>query len=147
MALDNACDECPKTFANKRNLYCHKLFHSGDKRHECHLCKKSFIQKSDLNKHSRIHTGEKPHKCTQCNFSANQSGSLKDHMKKHSGEKPHQCNQCDYATVYLHDYKEVRQYYLLSLYRIQFKHFRESHEFLITDCSLFSSPLAAVILF
>ena len=44
-------------------------------------------------------------------------------------------------------YKEVRQYYLLSLYRIQFKHFRESHEFLITNCSLFSSPLAAVILF
>ena len=32
MALDNACDECPRTFANKRNLSDHKLTHSGDKR-------------------------------------------------------------------------------------------------------------------
>ena len=45
-------------------------------------------------------------------------------------------------------YKEARLYYFyLSLYRIQFKTFRESHELSITDCSSFSSPLAAVILF
>ena len=50
--------------------------------------------------------------------------------------------------VSLGKYKEARLYYLyLSLYRIQFKTFRESHELSITDCSSFSSPLAAVILF
>ena len=38
-------------------------------------------------------------------------------------------------------YEEARLYYLLRLYRVSnLKHLRESHEILITDCSLFSSP-------
>ena len=91
------CDQCYKTFTEKKKIREHLRTHNEVKLFQCGLCDKAFRQKSHLVKHLRIHTGEKPFKCDQCDKAFTQKPHLTYHLRTHTGEKPYKRDQCNKA--------------------------------------------------
>ena len=52
------CQECGKSFTERRTLNSHNQIHTGEKPFECHVCGKSYIGRDSLITHKRSHTGE-----------------------------------------------------------------------------------------
>jgi len=52
--LELTCDECGKTFSQRKHLMRHKLIHTGQKL-PCPYCSSQFSRKDKLNKHVRDH--------------------------------------------------------------------------------------------
>ena len=50
----HTCEECSKTFTEKRHLKDHMLIHAGRKDHVCTECGHSFRQKSTLTRHMKV---------------------------------------------------------------------------------------------
>ena len=113
------CDQCDKTFQEKRDLRHHLLMHIGVKLFQCDQCDKEFTQKGHLTVHLRTHTGEKPFHCGQCSkvftlkhhltghlrthknhAQCNKSFILKDNLTGHvTAQKQYKCAQCDKAFI------------------------------------------------
>ena len=91
------CDECHRTFNERRYLKTHRRIHSGDKPYTCEICSKTFTLVSYLRKHRRKHDGRKPFTCYICNKVFSELGHLTAHIFIHTGEKRHVCDVCGKA--------------------------------------------------
>ena len=80
------CDQCQRTFSDKRSFQGHLLVHSGKKPFVCEEkgCGRSFNNKSNLRIHSYLHLDKKPHACDQCDMSFTRPSHLKSHQKRHA---------------------------------------------------------------
>ncbi|KAK7826067.1 hypothetical protein U0070_009948 [Myodes glareolus] len=55
--------------------------------HQCNECERSFIQKRSLIEHKKIHTGEKPYQCNSCGKGFTRTSYLVQHQRSHVGKK------------------------------------------------------------
>ena len=77
-----SCQECDKTFSQKRSLQAHKIKHTaGGGRVQCEVCEKSFASKGSLLTHRQTHTGKKKYACKLCEESYNSRKDLTSHEK------------------------------------------------------------------
>ena len=58
------CDQCEKTFKQKRSLDAHLNVHRGIFPFKCEMCEKKFSCKNLLHQHEKTHSTEKGHHCT-----------------------------------------------------------------------------------
>ncbi|XP_077416262.1 zinc finger and BTB domain-containing protein 24 isoform X2 [Vanacampus margaritifer] len=89
------CDQCEKSFTQKRQLKSHYRVHTGKSLPECAQCQRKFLDTAQLKKHLRTHTGEKPFTCEICGKCFSVKSTLQTHIRIHRGEKPYSCSVCD----------------------------------------------------
>lgn len=58
------CDQCSRTFRQKRSLVAHLNTHSGVLPFACSTCAKNFSCKNLLQQHEKSHWTQKPHRCS-----------------------------------------------------------------------------------
>ena len=81
-ASQYSCQECDKTFSQKKSLQAHKIKHTaGGGRVQCEVCEKSFASKGSLLTHRQTHTGKKKYACKLCEESYNSRKDLTTHEK------------------------------------------------------------------
>lgn len=121
------CNQCPKTFTKKHNLYYHKKkAHTKQikdytcencgakctnkaelrshwsskcpvKQFSCSHCRMQFRRKDLCIIHERVHTGELPYICQHCDKGFRSSTLLKQHLIIHTDEYHHVCQTCGEA--------------------------------------------------
>ncbi|GFT93012.1 hypothetical protein NPIL_103241 [Nephila pilipes] len=80
------CNECQRTFSDRRNFNRHLLTHSQEKPLQCEVCQSRFKRKDTLSRHMLTHTGEKPFKWEVCQSWFRQKPHLLRHMRTHNWE-------------------------------------------------------------
>ena len=86
------CDECLKTFANKKYLSRHKKRH-GKKIHACSICPKNYAVRNDLQRHEKSHLVP-THQCDICSKMCISESRLTIHRAIHF-EKSFECELCN----------------------------------------------------
>jgi KRAB domain-containing zinc finger protein len=114
------CQQCPKSFEKRKNLYMHERSHS--RKVKCYICSKEvkrtrlkvhlkrhetidkfkcdhgsagFVTKSELTQHMKIHRSDKKFNCAQCQRGYNSGYNFKVHLLSHStNPRPFQCDLC-----------------------------------------------------
>lgn len=93
-----ACENCPKSFKERRELARHiQIVHTANRPFQCDECNRSFALKYMLTRHRQTHTGFRPHQCTVCGQKLSSLNALKHHMFTHTGAKPYTCQFCPAA--------------------------------------------------
>ena len=90
------CDQCRKTYSDKKGLSRHtQSYHEGVKYH-CDQCDYQARYQGDLNRHTQsTHEGIK-YACNQCDYQATRQDNLTTHIQNmHDGIK-YSCNYCDH---------------------------------------------------
>ncbi|KAM9469828.1 zinc finger protein 276 [Clarias gariepinus] len=89
---------CNKVFLIDRYLQRHvKLIHTEVRNYICDQCGRTFKQRKHLSVHQMRHSGAKPLQCEVCGFQCRQRASLKYHMTKHKAEAELEfaCSVCE----------------------------------------------------
>ncbi|XP_034161532.2 zinc finger protein 276 isoform X2 [Pangasianodon hypophthalmus] len=89
---------CNKVFMIDRYLQRHvKLIHTEVRNYICDQCGRTFKQRKHLSVHQMRHSGAKPLQCEVCGFQCRQRASLKYHMTKHKAEAELEfaCSVCE----------------------------------------------------
>ncbi|KAK2838299.1 hypothetical protein Q7C36_013113 [Tachysurus vachellii] len=89
---------CHKVFMIDRYLQRHiKLIHTEVRNYICDQCGRTFKQRKHLSVHQMRHSGAKPLQCEVCGFQCRQRASLKYHMTKHKAEAELEfaCSVCE----------------------------------------------------
>ena len=86
------CDECTKSFTEKRVLKRHQSSHK-EKDHNCSLCVRKFVHPVQLQMHITRH---KISKCSFCPFKSTTKADLTKHAKLHDiiDLEPQSCSEC-----------------------------------------------------
>uniref|UniRef100_A0A286Y0V5 Zinc finger protein 445 n=1 Tax=Cavia porcellus TaxID=10141 RepID=A0A286Y0V5_CAVPO len=113
------CQQCEKTFTQKRTLAEHQRVHMGQTSFQCGECGKGFTYRSAFIVHKKkhatkrkpdfrpphspdgplqapqsSHAPEEPHKCSQCGKAFRNHSFLLVHQRIHTREKPYKCREC-----------------------------------------------------
>lgn len=80
------CDECNKTFRDRKIYKRHLNLHKGIRNEMCDLCGKKFCNKNDVTRHHKtVHLGIKKYVCTVCKKPFSNSSNLESHFRIHTG--------------------------------------------------------------
>jgi uncharacterized Zn-finger protein len=135
------CQQCPKSFDKRMNLYsheqshkpkvncqiCNKKFskqsikvhlkkHATDKKFNCDYCSVGFVLKGQLVQHMWKHRSDKQFNCTHCNRGFNNNYDFKVHLRSHSNNPwPFQCDLCPLSFPR----KKVFQQHLMAMHSEQ----------------------------
>ena len=92
------CDQCHKTYSEKKGLHRHKQTVHQGVMYPCDQCDYQAKQQSNLTVHIQSkHEGIK-YVCDLCDYQATQQRHLKEHFQaKHEGIK-YNCDQCNFTT-------------------------------------------------
>eukprot|EP00092_Neocalanus_flemingeri_P017356 GFUD01018771.1.p1 GENE.GFUD01018771.1~~GFUD01018771.1.p1 ORF type:complete len:448 (+),score=64.03 GFUD01018771.1:73-1416(+) len=94
-SLEFKCEVCDKMFFTIGNKNRHLKSHTGQKNHQCEECEKSYTEKRQLENHKEIvHQGKRDYFCSVCPKSFTRSNSLNAHMRLHTGQEVLQCEFC-----------------------------------------------------
>jgi KRAB domain-containing zinc finger protein len=85
------CQQCPKSYDKRQNLYRHEQTHKP--KVKCEICCKNVSQKA-IGTHSKRHGNIKKFNCDHCNASFVMKYHLVQHMRKHQSVKQFNCQQC-----------------------------------------------------
>lgn len=101
------CDQCPKTFTQKRLLYNHlRNVHIEGRPFVCPTCAKGFKTQHSLNEHMETHNPNREvFPCDMCSKTYQIKGSLINHMRKHKNEYVTKCEVCSQQFVSVKDLK------------------------------------------
>uniref|UniRef100_A0A8C2W581 Zinc finger protein 445 n=1 Tax=Chinchilla lanigera TaxID=34839 RepID=A0A8C2W581_CHILA len=116
------CQQCGKTFTQKKTLIEHQRIHTGKTPYQCSECGKGFTYRSAFIVHKKkhaikrkpegrptfsqdvvfqvpqsSHVPEEPHKCSQCGKAFRNHSFLLIHQRIHTREKPYKCRECGKA--------------------------------------------------
>ncbi|KAM6160565.1 zinc finger protein 445-like isoform 2-T3 [Erethizon dorsatum] len=116
------CQQCGKTFTQKKTLLEHQGIHAGKTPYQCSECGKGFTYRSAFIVHKKKHAikrkpegaptssqdvvfqapqsghaPEEPHKCSQCGKAFRNHSFLLIHQRIHTREKPYKCRECGKA--------------------------------------------------
>ncbi|XP_063543810.1 zinc finger protein 846-like [Cydia strobilella] len=76
------CQDCPYSFARRRELHAHRATKHGDgeMKYQCTVCNKKFFFNTALKFHLNLHNR---HTCTQCDAKFTSNENLEAHLKTH----------------------------------------------------------------
>lgn len=90
------CPECHQEICYTQYSV-HMRGHSNDRPYKCEECGKTFREKKGFKSHLQTHSQERPFGCDQCAETFRTRGMLKNHILGHSDERPFKCDPCGKA--------------------------------------------------
>ncbi|KAI8427110.1 hypothetical protein MSG28_014738 [Choristoneura fumiferana] len=89
------CDQCDKSFPEKRYLERHALAHMDIRNFACDLCGKRFKWKKNLYTHMDIHMNVRRHVCAVCTKPKTEVAQFCTKTRNEDGSLKFSCNICD----------------------------------------------------
>lgn len=81
-----SCSLCTKTFAYKRSLNRHMIYHESEKKFKCDICPERFVYKKFLQSHRKTHNAKEIYTCEACNSVFSSRDEYCKHQAKHEGD-------------------------------------------------------------